>query len=187
MLIVKTNNVLSMTSTPTSGYKFVHIINKVTITVETIIHDEITDSVSSKTLTDDGYYQVVEMKLTTTPGTGYYITEDKIYFNGIEKTSSDLFIADPNIGGFTRTDYDVVNIYILSNYYLNLLKSTFTKDLCICGCASKYERITMDILVMGIELINQLTIIKNYYEVQRIIERLSICNGLLTSGCDCYE
>lgn len=187
MLIVKTNNILSMTSTPATGYKFVHIINKVTITVETIIHDEITDSISSKTLTDDGYYQVAEIKLTTTPGNYWYITGDTIYLNGVEKTSAELFAADPNTGGITRTDYDIINTYILSNYYTNLLKSAFTKDLCVCGCTDKYERITMDVLIMGMELINQLTLIENYYEVQRIIERLSVCNNLLTSGCDCYE
>ena len=187
MQIVQTNNTLSMTSTPQAGFKFVHIINKVTITLEEIIHDTITDSISSKTLTYDGYYQVSEMKLTTTPGNYYYITGDVIYLNGDVKTSEDLFNADPNTGGFTRTDYDIINTYNLNTYYTNLLKSAFTKDLCGCGCLSKYERTTLDVLIMGMELINQLTLIENYFEVQRIIERLSICTGLLTSGCDCYE
>lgn len=182
MSVLKSGNLLTITSAVEAGYKYVHVVQKVTITAdEEIISNVITESESTKTLPGDGYFIVSEIKLRTDSGNWLYISGDTVYDNGIEVAIEDLLLET----GLTRTDTDIVNTYTLSTYYSDLLKANFTKYLCGCACMSKYDKLTQDSLVMGMELIDLLIVDQKYYEVQRVIEKLSTCHNLVTSNCDC--
>lgn len=182
MTITQTGNTVSITSTPQAGYRFIHAIQKVTSTVTTLVNDTFTDSASSFTLESDGYYIISETKLTTTPGAYYYISGDTVYSSvGVEITVEDLLEEELEqttfVNHFSR--------YNVNEYYINLLKSKFLNNICACNCISTSEKLTIDMLTMGITLIDSLVIDEQFYEAERIVEQLGTCTNTITPSCNC--
>lgn len=188
MNITQTENTLVLASTQTSGTRYLHVIQQVTLTATTIIHEVFTDSSSTKTLPSDGYYILTEFALPTTPGSHYYVIDDVIYSPTDEVvTVEELMALNAVDNGIDRNDTDFFTVYELNTYYVNLLKEKFQKVICGCGC-TKNERLSIDPITMGLYLIEELNVYSMYYESQRIIEQLSRCsNGVNSSNCNCND
>lgn len=189
MNITQTGAKLSIISTESVGYRYVHVVQDVTIAATTIVSDEYTDSISYYTLPTDGYYIVTEMKIPTTPGDYYYIVDD-VVFNADDQaiTISALMEVDTIGTSIVRVDEDYISMYHLEAYYLSLLKSKYLANICNCGCGciDKQDKIKLDTLTMGLDLIEALLAKVQYHEVQRIVEKLSVCFGLMIKNCNCY-
>lgn len=187
MNITQTNAIITITSTTNSNYKYVHVIQRVAINETTIISDVITTSSSSYTLGYDGYFIITEFRLPTNDGSDYWTDGTFIYDPSGVISVEELMALDPEVANLTRTDEDHVSLYFLNNYYINLLKSKYLKNICNCGCGciDKQDKIKLDTLTMGLDLIEALLTKAQYYEVQRIIEKLMVCFGMVDNNCNC--
>lgn len=188
MNITQDGTKLNIISQSTPAYQYVHVVQDVTITSTDIVHDEITDSVSYYTFVADGYYIITEMKLPVTPGNYYYISDGEIYDpSGAVMTTEELLAVDPAGTSIVREDEDYITMVILNEYYLDLLKAKYLKNICNCGCGciDKQDKVKLDTLTMGLDLIEALESKVQYYEVQRIVEKLSVCFNIVQGDCDC--
>lgn len=194
MNISQTNNVLTLTSTPANGYYFVQYVTRVDVVGETVLHAPIVVSSSEYTLSEDSYFKLAEIKIQvlpvtipqTIPGTGYYSDGASLYGEGEEITEEQLWAVDPSGTNLTRVDYDLISTYNLDTYYLNLLKNKYLSNMCNCSCINKSDKMLIDTLTMGLELIGLLTTRSQYYEADRIINQLSYCANLTTDqSCNC--
>ena len=96
MEIRQNNDVLTIESIPTSGYKFIHAVQKITTSEITLEDYTFTENVSDITLTKDSYYIITEIKLpdSVVPG-GYYILGGVVYDpSGNVISVSDLLQVD---------------------------------------------------------------------------------------------
>lgn len=178
---------LTLTSITVSGHKYIHTVQKVT-TTNTIFYSGIfTENISTIALSTDGYYIISEIRLPEAViTTGYYIQNDKIYNStGTEVSIEDLLKVNTTGTNIIRNDYDYLSYYYLDKYNIDLIKSTFLKGMCSCGCSSRIGNQTIDTLVMGLEVLKNLVDYNLYYEAQRVIEQLSVCTGEINSSCNC--
>ena len=188
MNINQIENTLILSSTETTGFRYLHVITQITLTAATRIHEAFTDNSSTKTLPSDGYYQIIEVMLPTTPGNYYYVVGNVIYSPTDEVVTVDELLAlDPEDNGIDRNDTDFFTVYALNTYYINLLKAKFQNNICGCGC-TKSDRLSIDPITIGLTLIEELNIYAMYYESQRIIEQLTKCvTGVNISNCNCND
>lgn len=187
MTITQTNNILYFESNIVPGFSYVHYLTLVNLEAEELLQAVITTSESSYTLTSDSYYKVTEIQLPTTPGSGYYISGDQVFDSGDQEVSlEDLLAVDVSGTNIVREDLDLVSVYFLNEYYINLLKNKYLKNICSCTCVSKIDKVLIDSLTMGIMLIESLVKNNKYNESNRIIYQLSTCSNLVTtSTCNC--
>lgn len=191
MNIIQTDGTVSITSQETNGYGFIHIIQNVTITETYVVSDIFTTASSTYTFEEDGYFIITEIKLPLAPSTGNHcvdLGEELIYDNtGAVISTEELLATDTQFTNIIREDQDWLTIYILSDYYIQLLKAKYLKNICNCGCGciDKTDKVKLDTLTMGLDLIEALTAKLQYYEIQRIVEKLMVCFNLADSNCDC--
>lgn len=191
MNITQDEGTLSMISQEASGYGFIHVIQNVRVDSETFIaSDEFTTSTSYYTLTEDGYFIITEIKLPITAGSGYYmdIGEEIIYDPNDNVISTEALLAtDTELTNIVRVDEDWISMFILQDYYIKLLKAKYLKNICNCGCGcmDKTDKVRLDTLTMGLDLIEALQAKNQYYEIQRIVEKLMVCFGLIDANCNC--
>jgi len=188
MNISQTNNTLVLTSLLSAGYSFVHAIIKIGLTEDELVFSNITNSESSFDLETDAYFNVVEIKLPTTSGAGYYISGNVIY-DPLDQvvTVEELLATDTAGTNIERDDNDLISTYFLNTYYINLIKSKFLKDICNCACLDKSSKLMIDTLTMGLTLIDKLEENMLFNEANRIINQLSVCTNITPkSDCNCY-
>src|SRR3972149_5551465 len=112
MTITQVNNTITLTSAASVGFRYIHTVQKVTLTETTLISEVFTDDVSTFVLPSDGSYIVTEIKLTTVPGEYYYITGDVVYTAAdVEITVEDLLEVDITNTNIERVDEDWFNKY----------------------------------------------------------------------------
>lgn len=191
MNIIQTDGTISITSQESAGYGFIHIIQDVTITSTDVVSDIFTTASSSYTFVSDGYFIITEIKLPSSPSPGNYyidIAEEQIYDpTGSLITTEQLLEVDTEFTNILRVDQDWLTMYILNEYYIRLLKSKYLKNICNCGCGciDQADKVKLDTLTMGLDLSEALAAKYQYYEVQRIVEKLMVCFNLVDTNCDC--
>lgn len=188
MNISQIEEVLHLVSIETNGYGFIHVIQDVRIHETTVAKDIFTNSSSTYTFLSDGYFIITEIKLPLVSGTGYYINGESVYNpNGQEISIEDLLLINPSTSNIVRSDQNYISLFLLKDYYLKLLKTKYLKNICNCGCGciDKIDKVQLDTLTMGLDLIEALEVKSQYFEIQRIVEKLSVCFGLITSDCNC--
>jgi len=190
MNITQNENNIVITSTENSSYSYVHVIQDVSTLDTTIINNTFTNSTSTYNFTTDGYFIITELKLPKGISLYYYYILNGVIYNLSDEvvTVEELMNMDPDeIPGLIREDLDYLSLYLLREYYLNLLKSKYLKNICNCGCAciDRIDKVKLDTLTMGLDLIEALESKFQYYEIQRIVEKLSSCFGIITSNCNC--
>lgn len=191
MNITQTEATISMVSQEASGYGFIHIVQDVTIVETNVVSDVFTTSMSEYTFVADGYFIITEIKLpTTAPVSGYWIdiAEELIYDPSGNVISTETLLATSiDQTNIIRTDEDWITMYLLDDYYVRLLKSKYLHNICNCGCGciDKTDKVRLDTLTMGLDLIEALEAKLQYYEIQRIVEKLMVCFGMIDSNCNC--
>lgn len=189
MNVSQLQNTLTITSTIASGYKYVHYIIKVNLEDEVVKQTEITESISTYTMLQDGYYKIVELRLPTTSGSGYYITGTTIYSpSNVVLSPEELLLVDVTGTNIIRDGSDIIVTYYLNEYYINIIKSKFLKNICSCACLTAVDKVLIDTLTMGLVLITKLEENSQYHEANRIISQLSSCSNIQNdANCNCYE
>ena len=189
MNVSQSENKLNIVSTDSGVYyKYIHVIQDVRINSIEIVSEVYTTSVSYYTFPYDGYFKISEIKLPTTSGNYYWVNDEVIYDpSGNVISVEELLEVDPTGTNIVRNDLDYITLYFLRDYYLKLLKSKYLKNICNCGCGciDKQDKVKLDTLTMGLDLIEALMAQYQYYEVQRIIEKMMVCFGIVSNDCNC--
>ena len=143
----------------------------------------------------------------------YYINGDTVYtWEDEEITISALLALDTTGTNIIREDTDYLSVYYIRKYYIDIIKNRFLKNICNCGtsgtssCTSgvynptlingvvdrgyrvtnpEQDKITIDTLTMGLEVISYLEEYQLYMEAERIIEQLAPCGSVSNTGCGC--
>lgn len=187
MEITQEKNILTLSSTPTANTKYIHVVEQVTITDQTIFAEYVGVNESVTDLTKDSYFILTEMILPDAEGAwNYYIDgNNKIIGPHGDVSVTELLALQST--EFVVNEYNWFSKYHLNKYYTDLVKSRFLKNICACGCINKSDKIILDTLVMGIDLIDTLLLENQYYEAQRILEQLSTCFNIveINKGCNC--
>lgn len=191
MNVSLTNNIVTISDTLVTEYKYIHIIQLNEVSGPGTQYVVYTHDTSSTTLAKDGYYTLTQIRLPLAIVAGtYYIVEgtsDQIIGPlGTPITLTALLAVDPTGTTIVKTTQNIFEYYLLNNYYLTLLRKKFLNNVCNCSCISSIEKLTLDTLTMGTILIDKLVTNLKYYEAERIVEQLSICSGITTiTNCNC--
>lgn len=192
MELIQTQNTLVIEDTASVGYSNAYILQKIQTDIgntENIGH-VVGSSGGVFTLPSDGYYMVHKFQITTIQNNGYYISAGEVYGPGDDLLSeysiySLLTIEDYEEEGIAYDSMEHLNYYNIETYYINLLKTKFLKNMCGCSCDNQSNRITIDTLTMGLEVIKYLIEYSQYNEASRIVDMLSICTGVININCNC--
>lgn len=194
MELIQTNNTLTVFGTSVEGYSNVYILQKIDPTSETAtnVANSVSTAGTAFTITTDGYYLISKFIMSTTPSDIYYYIDGEAVITpeDAEWTTTALYqlldIDDYVAAGITVETTNYFTYYNIQTYYINLLKSKFLKNLCACGCMSANDRVTIDTLTMGIEVIKSLITYSQLNEAARIVSLLSVCTGNVNTNCNCY-
>ena len=187
MKIEQFSETLTLTSITVSGHKYIHALQKVTSTDTTYYSGIFTENVSTIAFATDGYYIISEIRLPEQVISNGYYTLNDIKYDPTANTITieNLLKVDITGTNIIRTDYNYLSYYYINKYNIDLIKQTFLKGICNCGCSTRTGGQTIDTLIMGIEVLKNLVDYELYYEAQRVVEQLGICTGILTTSCNC--
>lgn len=186
MIITKNENTITITSTIVEGYSYVHVVEKINIDEanEILSSSGITNSVSEHILVDDGSYIIFEFLLPNVSDGGYYISNNVVYTPTNTPISyASLILVDTEGTNIVKTVETIVNLYKLEDLYSSYLQNNFLNCLCSCKPVTQQSKLTVDVLTMGLNLISILQTQEQFYEIQRIINKLQFCHN--SPKCNC--
>ena len=190
MELIQTQNTLVIQDTVISGYSNVYILQSVDYETGNVtdLNYLISADGGAFELPTDGYYKVHKFQLTTTVNSGYYITGTSLYGPGNDlfidnSVYSILYIEDYEEEGITYSEEDYFNYYTVKNYYINLLQAKYLKNLCCCNTVT--DKMIVDTLTMGLEVIKYLIEYEQYNEASRILNMLTTCTNTVITSCNC--
>lgn len=144
------------------------------------------------TLTADGYHQITKLTMSTTySAVNYFIFDNKVYSpGGLTQLSGDdlydlLDITDFEGYGITYESTNYFTYELTNTYYVNLVRTKFLCNVCNNTCIADKDRIVLDTLLMGMEVIKILIGESQYDEAARIMNLLSTCTGITSTSCNC--
>lgn len=184
-----TTNILTITDTEVTEYKYIHVVQLNSINGVVTKYTNYTHESSVYTILSDGYYKIIQLKLPLAVVEGtYYIVENPsdvvIDPNGDVISIDELLSVDPTGTTIVRTETTFFTSYLLHTYYINLLKTKFQSNLCSC-CNNITNNTQIDALTMGFALIDELVSSNMLNEAERIIELLNRCTNTTTSTSNC--
>ncbi len=190
MELIQNQNILVITDTAVADRSNVYIIQRISPTSD--VPENITYLISEDggtvAITLDGYYNVHKLQITTIAGAGYYITGDQLYGPGdVLVTGTNIYslldIEDFLAVGITYSVENYFTYYNIETFYIDLLKNKFLRNICCCNPPN--DRVTIDALTMGIDVIKYLLEYLNYNEAARIVDMLAVCTGVVNTNCGC--
>ena len=173
-------NTVSIVDTAETGYYFLHILAKITTEETTVSTSNITRATSSLSITTDGLYQVISIKLPETTS-----TIDEYYTNGTNIYQYDSVEIIPVSSMLTYSEKTTQYVFSKFVVYNNLIETE--KDILdlLYDCKSDPIKTRYrDILYMGLSVIQYLLDNSLYNEANRLIEKLQSCSTT-TSTCNC--
>lgn len=139
----------------------------------------------------DGYYTICKLILSTDENERYYYKNNKIYkITGEEASLTEIINLNPEFSNIPIEYKTYFQICKLKRAYIDIASKIITNsDQCNSNVASTdiYKR---DLLWSAINAINFLIEIECYKEAQKLLERITSCNGLYDNeinicGCSC--
>ena len=186
MEISTSNNIIYVSNTPTLGYKYVHFLQKLN-NKDTLLKDySVTDNVSNIILPEDGLYNVTSVRIiNSNVENSYYIEDDEVFDNLGNLIVVEDLLNVTHASLIKETEVTFL-IYYLKNFYTNLLESKIFKNIYDCNCQeSKTDKVLIDTLTMGLEVLKILVEHEQFHEAQRIVEKLTTCNKAINLNCNC--
>lgn len=196
MEILQSDATLNIFGTAVFGYSNVYLIQRVDPCLEDPVNvlAQIAAGGTTLTLTADGYYQIHKFTMSTTPtGSNWYISGNYAINPNMTSILSgdalyDLLEIDPDDYAGLGIAYEYVDhfsYYFIETYYINLIRSKLLQKICDNTCVPVSDKVTIDTLLMGIEVIKILIEQAQYDEAARIVNLLSTCTGVTTTSCNC--
>ena len=137
----------------------------------------------------DGFYTLVTIKLSKTPGEGYYFYEGKFYKSGLEVELQEIVEVNPEVSGIEITYDYYFQTCRLEKCFINTCYQIFdSKTFTICNNFKVDPNITYkrDLIWAALNVIKYMVEIDQYEEAERLLERILGCNGLCKNH-ECLE
>ena len=139
------------------------------------------------TIGQDGYYTLCKLKVPLDKSMPYYYKDGKFYYRGIREVSLyELLSVNPEESQVQITYYYYFQLCKLRKCYVDIA-SRIINDRASIKCNSngvnKEDIYKRDLLLSAINVITYLAEMEQFEEAERLLERVTGCNGL----CDSYE
>ena len=170
------------------NYAFVYILqlNKTTgVTSQVFIKTSEEEQVIFD-LGSDGFYTLVTIKLSKTPGEGYYFYEGKFYKSGLEVELQEIVEVNPEVSGIEIIYDYYFQTCRLEKCFINVCYQIFdSKTFTTCNNLKVDPNIIYkrDLIWSALNVIRYMVEVDQYEEAERLLERILGCNGL----CKNYE
>lgn len=194
MEILQTGGTLNIFGEEIEGYSNVYLIQRIDPCEDDSINVAAAVYAGGAvfTLTADGYHQITKLTMSTTyNATNYFIIGSTVYSPGgaAQFTGDSLYdllgIIDFAAVGIIEESTDYFTYELTNTYYINLVRTKFLCNVCNNTCITDKDRIVLDTLLMGIEVIKLLMAQSQYDEAARIMNLLSTCTGITSTSCNC--
>lgn len=139
------------------------------------------------TIGQDGYYTLCKLKVPLDESMPYYYKDEKFYYKGIREASLyELLSVNPEESQLQITYYYYFQLCKLRKCYINIASKIIndrTSIKCNSNGVNKEDIYKRDLLLSAINVITYLAEMEQFEEAERLLERITGCNGL----CDSYE
>ena len=137
----------------------------------------------------DGYYTLCELKISKDEKQPYYFKDNKIYKGEEEVSITEVLNVNPEFTGVEINYYYYFQTCFLRKQYVNIAQKIINSVASI-KCEPKVnsqDSYIRDLLWSALNVIDYLIDNNCYTEAERILERISGCNGLYenNSNCNC--
>lgn len=147
------------------------------------------------TIGQDGYYTLCKLKVPLDISKPYYYRDGKFMYKGLrEATLQEMLNVNPEISQINITYYYYFQLCKLRKCYVNAAKKVIedrTTISCDNNGVDKQDIYKRDLLLSAITVITYLAEMEQFEEAERLLERISGCNGLCDTtssnqcGCGC--
>lgn len=173
-----------------SNYVYIYVLQLNKYNSKPITQVFVKTKESEKIIFDgqDGYYTLAILKVPTNEQEPYYYKDSKLYNQeGEEVSLTTILNLNPNISHILVNFYYYFQTCFLRKAFVKIASEIINNAQSV-RCESKknssdtYKR---DLLWSALNVIKYLVESGCYAEAERIIERISSCNGLYENNCQC--
>lgn len=138
----------------------------------------------------DGFYTLCRLKIVNTPTEPYYYKDGRFY-KGLEEVSlAEVLAINPEVSHAEITYYYYFQLCKLRKCFINIASRIINNTASIqcetrVNSQDSYKR---DLLWAAINVITYLAEMEQFEEAERLLERITGCNGLCdneTNNCSC--
>lgn len=141
----------------------------------------------------DGNYSICKIDVPLDETNPYYYKDGKFYKNIKEVELNEVISVNPEISKLNFSYDNYFSTCHLWQCYIKICQEIFDKRASIKCDTTNVDQETIykrDLLNSAINVINYMASLGQYVEAQRLLERISGCNGLCntgvtTNGCGC--
>lgn len=167
-------------------FVYVYILqNNYTKEIQLLIKE--TNDVTVFNFTDDGYYTLCTLEVSTNPTSVYYYRNGDFYRN-VEKVDIQELIESNKVKTYYQ---EYFNICRLKKCYINLCQEIFDKRGSVnCNSTSVTDTYKRDLVWATINVIEYMVEMDQYSEAQRLLLRVTGCNGICdnySNNCSCGQ
>lgn len=180
---------------PNYVYIYILQLNKTTGTVSQTFFrtkENVADDIKF-TIGSDGYYTLCKLKIPLDTSKPYYYKDGKFLYKGIKEVSLyELLNINPEVSELSITYYYYFQLCKLRKCYVNIVNKILNSRVsiqCNNSGVDKEDIYKRDLLLSAINVISYLAEMEQFEEAERLLERISGCNGLCdttsSNGCGC--
>lgn len=179
-----------------SGYAYIYIfqLNKYdgSTLVQTFIRTDEAQEIAFS-MGYDGYYTLGRLKVPLDNTKSYYYFDQAIYHNGEVVPTQQIIEMNPEVTGIEITYFQYFQICKLKKCFIEAAKKVLDSQTSIdCNrdkVVSKDDIYKRDLIWSALNVITYLVEMNQFQEAERLLERITDCNGLCDnstkSGCGC--
>ena len=178
------------------GFVYVYILqrNRSTGIVNELLVKETEDSqVIFKKIREDGFYTLCTIKISTDERFPYYYKDGKFYKNIEQVPLQEIIDVNPEVSKVEIDYQNYFQVCRLKKCYINYCQQIFDKRLnleCKISDINSNLIYKRDLVWSALNVIKYMTELDQYEEAERLLERITGCNGLCdqsdsNGGCGC--
>lgn len=174
-------------------YVYVLQLNTSTNTITQVFIKEHEDEQIIFDNKDDGYYTLCTIKVPLDPSKPYYFANGRYHKQNIEVELQELINVNSEVSELEITYDYYFSTCKLKKCFIRLCQEIFDQR-ASTKCEPKYKNdsnYNRDLVWAALHVIEYLVEFEQYSEAQRILEKISGCNGLCKEsskgGCGCQQ
>ena len=171
------------------GYVYIYILqlNKYdgSTVNQTFVRENKEDEIKF-TIGQDGFYTLCSLKVPTSEIFPYYYKRGKLYKDAREVTLQEIVEVNSDVSGIEKNFLNYFQTCKLEQCFKKLALDIINANVsnqCSFNKASSEDIYKRDLVWSALKVIKLLVEKDNFEEAQRLLERITGCNGLCTDPC----